>query len=160
MVAPPVRGCGLAPSPSNLNLPYRMALHLDIVTPEKKVFSDTVENVYLPGADGEIGVLPMHAGLVTALKPGELRYLHHGQSVAIAVGSGFAEVTQTKVVVLTDMALGEAEIDEKSAEEAIQRAQEKLKGVEHSMDAEEVAYLESVIARSSAALHFKRKFSH
>ena len=103
-----------------------MPLHLDIVTPEKKVFSDAVDNVYLPGADGEIGVLPMHAGLVTALKPGELRYLHNGQVVTLAIGSGFAEITQTKVVVLTDMALGEAEIDEQSAEEAIKRAQEKL----------------------------------
>lgn len=135
-----------------------MPLHLDIVTPEKKVFSDSVDNVYLPGADGEIGVLPMHAGLVTALKPGELRYLHNGQVVTLAIGSGFAEVTQTKVVVLTDMALGEAEIDVVSAEEAIKRAQEKLHNVEHSMDAEEVAYLQGVISKSAAAIHFKRKF--
>jgi F-type H+-transporting ATPase subunit epsilon len=135
-----------------------MPLQLDIVTPEKKVFSDAVDNVYLPGADGEIGVLPMHAGLVTALKPGELRYLHKGQVVTLAIGSGFAEVTQSKVVVLTDMALGEAEIDELSAEDAIKRAQEKLHAVEHSMDAEEVAYLQGVISKSTAALHFKRKF--
>ncbi|MDP3851176.1 MAG: ATP synthase F1 subunit epsilon [Luteolibacter sp.] len=135
-----------------------MPLHLDIVTPEKKVFSDAVDNVYLPGADGEIGVLPMHAGLVTALKPGELRYLHNGQVVTLAVGSGFAEITQTKVTVLTDMALGEAEIDELSAEEAIQRAQEKLHAVEHSMDAEEVAYLQGVISKSAAAISFKRKY--
>ena len=134
-----------------------MPLHLDIVTPEKKVFSDAVENVYLPGEDGEIGVLPMHAGLVTALKPGELRYLHNGQVVTLAIGSGFAEVTQTKVVVLTDMALGEDEIDEQSAEEAILRAQEKLRTVEHSMDAEEVAYLQGVISKSTAALRFKRR---
>ncbi len=134
-----------------------MPLHLDIVTPEKKVFSDAVDNVYLPGTDGEIGVLPMHAGLVTALKPGELRYLHNGQVVTLAIGSGFAEITQTKVVVLTDMALGEAEIDELSAEEAIQRAQEKLQNVEHSMDAEEVAYLQGVISKSTAAIQFKRK---
>jgi F-type H+-transporting ATPase subunit epsilon len=135
-----------------------MPLQLDIVTPEKKVFSDTVDNVYLPGADGEMGVLPMHAGVVTALQPGELRYLHNGQVVTLAIGSGFAEITQTKVVVLTDMALGEGEIDEKSTEEAIQRAHEKLKTVDHSMDAEEVAYLQGVISRSSAALHFKRNF--
>jgi F-type H+-transporting ATPase subunit epsilon len=134
-----------------------MPLQLDIVTPEKKVFSDNVDNVYLPGADGEIGVLPMHAGLVTALKPGELRYLHNGQVVTLAIGSGFAEITQTKVVVLTDMALGEAEIDEQSAEEAIKRAQEKLAVVEHSMDAEEVAYLQGVISKSAAAIQFKRK---
>ena len=137
-----------------------MALQLDIVTPEKKIFSDTVDNVYLPGADGEMGILPQHAGLVTALKPGELRYLHNGKIEKMAIGSGFAEVTQSKVIVLTDMALGEAEIDELSAEEAIKRAQEKLKGVEHSMDAEEVAYLQGVIAKSSAALHFKRTFRH
>lgn len=137
-----------------------MPLHLDIVTPEKKIFSDTVDNVYLPGADGEMGILPQHAGLVTALKPGELRYLHNGKIEKMAIGSGFAEVTQSKVIVLTDMALGEAEIDELSAEEAIKRAQEKLKGVEHSMDAEEVAYLQGVIAKSSAALHFKRTFRH
>ena len=134
-----------------------MPFHLEIVTPEKKVFSDTVDNVYLPGADGEIGILPMHAGLVTALKPGELRYLHHGQTVVLAIGSGFAEITQTKVVVLTDMALGEAEIDEQRTEEAIQRAQEQLHNHDHSMNAEEVAYLQGVIAKSTAALHFKRK---
>jgi F-type H+-transporting ATPase subunit epsilon len=137
-----------------------MALQLDIVTPEKKIFSDTVDNVYLPGADGEMGILPQHAGLVTALKPGELRYLHNGKVERLAIGSGFAEVSQSKVVVLTDMALGEAEIDELNAEEAIKRAQEKLEGVEHSMDAEEVAYLQGVIAKSAAALHFKKTFRH
>jgi len=134
-----------------------MPLQLEIVTPEKKVFSDAVDNVYLPGVDGEIGVLPMHAGLVTALKPGELRYLHNGQLTRLAIGSGFAEVTQTHVVVLTDMALGEAEIDIQKAEEAIRRAQEQLSNVEHSMDAEEVAFLQGVIAKSSVAIQFKRK---
>jgi len=134
-----------------------MPLHLDIVTPEKKVFSDSVDNVFLPGAEGELGVLPMHAGLVTALQPGELRYLYNGQIVSLAIGSGFAEITQAKVVVLTDMALGEAEIDVRSAEEAIQRAQEALKNVEHSMDVEEVASLQGVIAKSTAAIRFKRR---
>lgn len=137
-----------------------MPFHLDIVTPEKKVFSDAVDNVYLPGADGEIGVLPMHAGLMTALKPGELRYLHNGQVVTLAIGSGFAEITQSKVVVLTDMALGEAEIDELSAEEAIQRAQEKLQNIDHGMDVEDVAYLHGIISRSTAAIQFKRKHHH
>ena len=134
-----------------------MPLHLDIVTPEKKVFSDSVDNVFLPGAEGELGVLPMHAGLVTALQPGELRYLYQGQTVSLAIGSGFAEITQSKVVVLTDMALGEAEIDVRSAEEAIQRAQEALKNVEHSMDVEEVASLQGIIAKSTAAIRFKRR---
>ncbi len=137
-----------------------MPLHLEIVTPEKKVFSDTVENVYLPGADGELGVLPMHAGLVTSLQPGELRYQHNGHVTTIAIGSGFAEVTQSKVTVLTDMALGEAEIDEQSAQEAIQRAQEKLAAVDHNLDSEEVAYLQGIISKSAAAISFKRKIRH
>jgi F-type H+-transporting ATPase subunit epsilon len=137
-----------------------MPLKLDIVTPEKKIFSDLVDNVYLPGADGEMGILPQHAGLVTALRPGELRYLHNGKVETLAIGSGFAEVTQTKVIVLTDSALGEAEIDEDQVESAIKRAQEKLATVDHNLDAEEVAYLQSMIAKSTSDLQFKRKYRH
>lgn len=137
-----------------------MPLHLDIVTPEKKIFSDSVENVYLPGADGELGVLPQHAHLVTGLQAGELRYLHQGQEKTMAVGSGFAQVGPDKVVVLTDMALGEDEIDEAVQEQAIQRAEERLAGLNRDLNAEEIEYLESVIARASAALRFKKKFHH
>jgi len=137
-----------------------MSLHLEIVTPEKKIFSETVENVYLPGADGEMGILPSHAGLVTALQPGELRYLRDGQVVTLAIGSGFAEIAQDKVIVLTDMALGESEIDETATEEAIKRAEEKLTTIGDHLDAEEAAHLQSVIAAQSAALRFKRKHTH
>lgn len=134
-----------------------MALQLEIVTPEKKIFSGTVDHVYLPGSDGEMGILPSHAGLVTALQPGELRYLHEGQVVTIAIGSGFAEIGHDNVIVLTDMALGESEIDEKATQDAIARAEEKLKTVDQNMDSEEVAYLQGIIAKQSAALIFKRK---
>jgi F-type H+-transporting ATPase subunit epsilon len=137
-----------------------MPLHLDIVTPEKKIFSDTVDNVYLPGADGEMGILPMHSGLVTALQPGELRYSYKGQIETLAVGSGFAEITQSQVVVLTDSALGEAEIDESHVEDAIKRAQERLASLDHSLNSEEVAYLQGIIAKSTAALTFKKKYRH
>ena len=134
-----------------------MPLQLDIVTPEKKIFSGSVDNVYLPGADGEMGILPQHAGLVTALKPGELRYLHNGKVETLAIGSGFAEITQTKVIVLTDSALGEAEIDEAHVEAAMDRAKEKLATIDHNMNSEEVAYLQGIIAKSTAALMFKRR---
>ena len=137
-----------------------MPLQLEIVTPERKIFSAAVENVYLPGADGELGILPEHAGLVTALKAGELHYLHNGVKTTLAIGSGFAEVSQKKVVVLTDSALGEAEIDEATAEAAIKRAEEALASIDHSADAEEVAHLQSIIAQSAVALHFKRKLRH
>ena len=134
-----------------------MPLQLDIVTPEKSIFSGLVDHVYLPGADGEMGILPQHAGLVTALHAGVLRYLHDGLEIPIAIGSGFAEVTQKKVVVLTDMALGEAEIDVARAEAGIKQAQEKLASVDHSLDVEEVAYLQATIAKATAALKIKRR---
>ncbi|MCW1883933.1 ATP synthase F1 subunit epsilon [Luteolibacter flavescens] len=134
-----------------------MALHLEIVTPEKKIFSDTVTNVYLPGADGELGILDGHAALVTALQPGELRYEKDGKTVILAIGTGFAEVTEHKVNVLTDMAMGEEQVDEAKVEEAMKRAEEQLKGISHDHDAEEVAHLQAVISKSLAQLRLKRR---
>ena len=133
-----------------------MSLKLEIVTPEKKIFSDTVTDVYLPGADGEMGVLELHAALVTALQPGELRYLKDGTTQELAIGSGFAEVTQEKVSVLTDSAFGDQEIDEAAEEAAMKRAEEKLVKVSES-DAEQAAHLQDIIATTEARLKLKRK---
>ena len=135
-------------------------LHLEIVTPEKKVLSEKVVDVYLPAADGEIGVLDMHASLVTALAPGELRYQKDGKEHDLAIGSGFAEVADDKVTILTDMALGEDEIDEDATQAAIERAEEQLKNVDHSQQVEELAHLQGVIAQNLAKLNLKRKRRH
>ena len=67
-------------------------------------------------------------------------------------------ITQEKVVVLTDMALGEEEIDEEETEKAMERAKEQLHSQEHDLDAEEVAHLQAMISKQMAALHFKRKY--
>ncbi len=133
-------------------------LHLEIVTPEKKIFSDTVEDVYLPGEQGEMGVLELHAALVTTLTAGELRYRKDGAVNELAIGNGFAEVTQEKVTVLTDMAVGEDEIDEAAVQEAIKNAEDTLKGLKHDHNAEEVAHLQAAIAQSLAKLNLKRKY--
>ena len=133
-----------------------MSLKLEIVTPEKKIFSDTVTDVYLPGVDGEMGVLELHAALVTALQPGELRYLKDGTTHELAIGSGFAEVTQEKVSVLTDSAFGDEEIDEAVEEAALKRAEESLVEVSAS-DAEQAAHLQEIIATTEARLRLKRK---
>ena len=131
-----------------------MSFHLDIVTPERKIFSDEVESVVLPGMEGEMGVLAGHAALVSTLQPGELRYVHKGDETELAVGEGFVEVTQDRVAVLTDLAVGEAEIDEDAVEKALQRAEDALK--EKTTD-EEVAAVQAVIQKSLAQLHLKRK---
>lgn len=135
-----------------------MPLQLDIVTPEKKVFSHQVDYVYLPGAEGELGILPHHIGLVTAMEPGELRFEYGGDTVVMAVGSGFARIGAHQVTILTDMAVGESEIDEEAAEAAVRRAQEKLKHLSGQSDQDEMAYLEGVISKSTVALSVKRKY--
>ena len=132
-------------------------LHLEIVTPEKKIFSDKVTDVYLPGADGEIGVLSMHEAVVTALAPGELRYHKDGEEHDMAIGSGFAEITGDKVSVLTDTALGEDEIDEAAAEEAIKKAEEAIKNADQHKDPEEFAHLQGMLAANLAKLNYKRR---
>jgi len=133
-----------------------MAIHLDIVTPERKVFSDKVDNVYVPGADGEMGILQMHAALVTVLQAGELRYLKDGKTTELAIGNGFAEVTQEKVTILTDVAFQEDEIDEAKVEEAMERAQKALDEIAPE-DVQEAAAMQAVIASSLAQLKLKRK---
>ena len=133
-----------------------MSLHLEIVTPERKVFSDTVDNVYLPATEGEMGVLELHVPLVTPLSPGELRYSKDGTTHELAVGDGFLEVTGQKVVVLTDLAVADVDIDEDAVEKAMKRAEEALAQSEH-MDHEEMATLQASIAKSMAQLKLKRK---
>ncbi len=132
-------------------------LKLEIITPEKTIFSGEVTDVYLPGSEGEMGVLEMHAALVTSLVPGELRYHVDGAEEALAIGTGFAEVTQERVLVLTDMAAGEAEIDEAATEAAIQRAEQKLKKLDKTKDHDEVLNLEIALAKSIAQLKLKSK---
>ena len=125
------------------------------MTPEKTIFSSTVEDVYLPGSEGEMGVLDMHAALVAPLSPGELRYKKDGKIEELAVGEGFVEVSDDKVSVLIDLAIGEDAIDEAQVEEAMKRAQEALAG--ENVDHDEMAALQAAIAKSEAMLKLKRK---
>jgi F-type H+-transporting ATPase subunit epsilon len=132
-----------------------MPLHLEIVTPESRAYSDDVDFVVLPAIEGEMGVYPMHVPLITAIKPGELIVTKGGQTIALAVGEGFVEVTGEKVSVLVDMAMTEEAIDEKAAEEAVKRAEARLK--EQLLGDEEAALVQAAIAKSLAQLHVKRR---
>lgn len=99
---------------------------LDIVTPEKVVFSEEVEFVVAPGVEGELGILPAHAPLVSALKIGVLRVQNGGENIKMAVTGGFVEVKNSRVVVLADTAERADEIDIERAEAAKQRAEERI----------------------------------
>jgi F-type H+-transporting ATPase subunit epsilon len=90
-------------------------LKLEIVTPEKRVLDAEVDSVTVPTASGEAGILPNHAPLVSALKPGVLAYSVKGSTDRVAVSSGFVEVNNDKVAVLVDTAETAEEIDAASA---------------------------------------------
>jgi F-type H+-transporting ATPase subunit epsilon len=90
-------------------------LRLEIVTPEKKVVDETVDAVTVPGASGEIGILPNHAPLISALKPGILAYTRGGATERLVVSGGFIEVSTDKVSVLADVAETAEEIDADAA---------------------------------------------
>ena len=133
-------------------------LQLEIVTPEAKTYSDDVDSVVIPGIDGELGVLPLHAPLMTLLEPGELRVLKGGQELRLAVGEGFVEITPEKVAVLTDMAVNESDIDESAAEEAIRRAEQAMSG--EKLTNEEYAANNAALLRSLALVKVKRRRHH
>ena len=130
-------------------------LRLEIVTPEAKTYSDDVDSVVIPGIDGELGVLPLHAPLMTQLEPGELRVLKGGQELRLAVGEGFVEITPEKVAVLTDMAVKESDIDESAAEEAVRRAEQAMSG--EKLSNEEYASNNAALLRSLALIKVKRR---
>jgi len=130
-------------------------LKLQVVTPEEKILSEDVDIVFVPGVDGELGILPKHIPLMTMIKPGEMRVVSHGKDTFMAVGEGFVEVTADSVTVLTDMAVEAQAIDEGAAEAAVKRAQEALKAA--NLGHEEVASVEASLQKSLAQLHVKRR---
>jgi len=103
------------------------SIELIIVTPERQLLREKVVEVTLPGADGQLGVLPGHAPLITELGIGELTYRGQGGSEGtLAIISGFSEVLGDRVTVLAETAERPEEIDLSRAEEAKKRAEERL----------------------------------
>ena len=120
-----------------------MALQLEIVTPERLAFADEVDSVVLPGSEGEIGVLPHHAPLVSMLGIGELRVRKGGEEESFAIVGGFVQVRPDKVVVMAETADMASEIDLEKAQEARREAERAL---------EEAAHEPADLARARAQL--------
>ncbi|UCC86321.1 MAG: F0F1 ATP synthase subunit epsilon [Anaerolineales bacterium] len=120
-----------------------MPLKLDIVTVERLVYSEDVDMVIAPGIEGQLGILPRHAPLLTALTYGELRVKRGGEEESFAIGGGFMEVQPDRVTVLADTAERAEEIDLERAQAARRRAEEHLeRQLQNKVD----------FARSEAAL--------
>jgi F-type H+-transporting ATPase subunit epsilon len=103
-----------------------MPLTLDIVTPEKRLLSVQADEVRAPGAQGGFGVRLNHAPFMTALEPGRLTYVEGGREHHYAVGGGFLQVADNRVIVLADTAEAAADIDVERARKAFQEAQDRL----------------------------------
>jgi F-type H+-transporting ATPase subunit epsilon len=100
-------------------------LSFEIVTAERVVYSDEVDVLVAPGIEGDLGILPQHAPLMTMLQPGELTVRKDGEEQSIFVSGGFLEVQGNKVTVLADTAERAEEIDVERAEQARRRAEER-----------------------------------
>ncbi len=103
-----------------------MPLQLEIVTPEREAFSDTVDAVYCPGVEGEFGVLPHHAPMLSMLGIGELRIQKGAEEEFYAIAGGFVQVLPDKVVVMAELADLASEIDLESAEAARNEAERAI----------------------------------
>jgi len=120
-----------------------MKIKLEIVTAERIVFADDVDIVVAPGREGELGILPHHAPLMTTLAAGELVAKKANEEYSLAISGGFLEVRPDRVIVLADSAERAEEIDIARAEAAKRRAEERLAHPTSEVDT----------ARAEAALH-------
>ena len=125
-------------------------LDIDIVTAERLIYSDKeVDEIIAPGVEGELGVLTLHAPLLTMIQPGVLRIVKGGDEVEMAITGGFIEVRENRVTILADAAERAEEIDAVRAEEARRRAQRRL---EERVAEEDLARAEASLARALARL--------
>jgi F-type H+-transporting ATPase subunit epsilon len=109
-------------------------MHLEIVTAERVVLSDEVDQINAPTADGRIGILPRHEPLLTVLVPGELGIIKEGVRTEYAVSGGFMEVLASRVTILADTVERSDEIDEARAEAARLRAEEHKRFAQSERD--------------------------
>ncbi|PJF46999.1 MAG: F0F1 ATP synthase subunit epsilon [Chloroflexi bacterium] len=128
-----------------------MPLHLEIVTSERVAFSGEVDMVTVPGAGGVMGVLPHHAPVLSTLKPGELRVKIGDEVQEFAIGGGFVDIHDNRVIILADSAERADEIDIARAEAARARAEALLKNPPPNK--EDLLKLEAALRRSTVRLN-------
>jgi len=127
---------------------------LEVVTPEKLIYSGEVSTVLAWGVEGQLGILPHHAPLMTILQPGDLVIKKGQEEESLTISGGFLEVRPDKVIVLADAFARAEEIDEARAAAAKSRAQESLKEAKTTADA---AVAEAALRRSLARIKAVQK---
>jgi F-type H+-transporting ATPase subunit epsilon len=133
-----------------------MPLTLEIVTPEAKVYSDTIDSVVIPTVEGEIGVLPGHIPLLTQVEDGELRVTKGTTTQLLVVSGGFAQIDGDRVRVLAENAINEEKIDEQAVEAALRRAEQQLREAK-DIDPQQYEHLQGMVRYAGVQLAVKRK---
>ena len=131
------------------------SLRIDIVTAERVVYSEDVDVVIAPGMEGQLGILPHHAPLMTTLQAGELLVRRAGEEDSMVISGGFLEVRPDRVIVLADTAERAEEIDMARAEAAKQRAEQRL--VDRQAPGLDAARCETALRRAVARLTVAEK---
>ena len=133
-------------------------IKLEIVTAERLVYADDVDVVVAPGIEGQLGILPHHAPLMTTLQPGELRVMKGEEEFSLAISGGFLEVRPDRVIILADAAERAEEIDVSRAEEAKRRAEESLKRPIPEVDVTQVdAAMRRALVRLQVVEHRRKR---
>ncbi len=109
-------------------------IHVDIVSAEREIFSGEADMVFAPGEQGELGIAPRHAPLLTRLKAGTVRVQHGGEEQVFYVSGGILEIQPHVVTVLSDTAQRAADIDEAAAQDAKRKAEEALANQSSDLD--------------------------
>ena len=136
-----------------------MSIRCEIVSQDRIVFQGDADMVLLPGTDGEMGILPHHAPLLTTLKYGIIKVRFQGQEIFFTVAGGIAEVQPNIVTILADAAENVEEIDVSRAEAARKRAEESLaKGV--PADSDSYLIMEAALRKSNLRLDAVRRYRH
>jgi len=121
-----------------------LEIKLEIVTPDNTVYSDIVDHVVVPTANGKIDILQHHAPLIDRLIPSDIKIEKDGKVEYLAVGSGFVEVYSEKVSIITDQAIKVADDDDDAIEEAVKRAESALdEGMNSNFDEAQMQLLEA-----------------
>ncbi len=128
-----------------------MPTHLQIIALDRIAYEDDVDIVVLPGEEGQLGVLPRHARIVTLLEPGEVLTRKAGEETALVISGGFAQIGPDHVTILSDAAEYAEDIDIERAEEARRRAQERIADTRTTTEMD-MARAESALLRSMARI--------
>ncbi len=141
-----------------------MSVHVDVVSAEEAIFSGLAEMVVVPGEQGELGIYPRHAPLLTRIKPGSVRIKladKQGEEALIYVSGGILEVQPNVVTVLADTAIRGADLDEARALEAKRAAEEAMKNRTSDLDyAKAQAELAEAIAQIQAIQKLRKQVPH